>query len=88
MDLNCRSLRPTKKRKAEITMICLVIATAALVLLTFGRLAAAYPPRPLFPLFTHAGGKLGAVASNDARCTRIGLDALRKGGSAADAVST
>ena len=68
-------------------MACLVIATATLVLFTFGELAAAYPPLPIFPPFTHSIGKAGAVASNDDRCTRIGLNALRKGGSAADAVS-
>jgi gamma-glutamyltranspeptidase len=35
----------------------------------------------------HAGDKLGAVASETAICSRVGIDLLKAGGNAADAVS-
>ena len=36
---------------------------------------------------THKETKNGAVASEDSRCTKIGIDILKQNGTAADAVS-
>ncbi|TVY81388.1 Glutathione hydrolase proenzyme [Lachnellula suecica] len=43
-------------------------------------------PPLLFPPYQQSSGKSAAVACADERCTRIGLDAVRKGGNAADAM--
>lgn len=41
-------------------------------------------PDPHHPGHDNAGDKLGAVSSENKICSNIGLDALRKGGNAAD----
>ena len=48
-----------------------------------GRLVTASPFQP----HPHGDAKLGAVASEAAVCTEIGIDILKAGGNAADSVS-
>lgn len=48
------------------------------------------PPQALldlYPLTQHGHGQLGAVASENRVCSQIGIDLLKAGGNAADAVS-
>lgn len=71
----------------RVAMVCLTVLMAVWTLGNLGRFVVANPPPPIFPPYEQSTGRLGAVACSDARCTRIGLDALRKGGNAADAVS-
>lgn len=78
-------------------MAILRVATAAILSLVL--LIVYLPTVYTSPVFTrdrqHSGeasgeieaGKLGAVASESALCSRYGTDMLEKGGNAADAVS-
>ena len=64
-----------------------IITTLALVTFTL-RLSIAAPGFPSSPTGSHDDGlHRGAVASESSVCTNIGIDMLRNGGSAADAVS-
>ena len=72
-------LRAIARAKSVILCICALSATLAL----------AATQVPLGSSTTQQPGKddLGAVASENKICTRIGIDLLKAGGNAADAVS-
>lgn len=72
--------------------VCFAAAFSVFILLSVGRLAPGYPtskvPAHRGSASVHGDGKLGAVSTESALCSEIGLQLLREGGNAADAVSS